>query len=202
MGMRLTRSTVILVLTLMVVIAEYVYLAYLRGLLNLREAVTLVVAELAVAAILFALSRIFGRDTDELPKKFALEKQKLEEIDRDGRNLHEAIKEWIQPLPVPWQIGGERLYLAERVPRYAQKVYDCLSRNYPEIWADLQKYRAKYGELTALKTGKIPEEFWESGADTATLRYDSVLARKNFNTAPIGRNANSTSSKNESGNSR
>lgn len=163
MDMRLTRSAVILVAGTVLATAEWAYIAYLRGLLNLRDVVTIVVAELAVAAILFAFSRIFGREPnpDELARKFAVEKQKLEEIDRDRKAIYEAIKEWIQPPDTRLQIVGgqqEPLYLAERIPRYTQKIDDCLNRNYPQIWADLQRFRSKYAELMALKLN-IPAEF-------------------------------------------
>jgi hypothetical protein len=162
MGMRLTRSTVILVALAVVAITEWAYIAYLRGLLNLRDVVTIVVAELIVAAILFAFSRIFGREPnpDELARKLAVEKQKLEEIDRDRKAIYDAIKEWVQPPETRRLITGQQepLYLAERHLERAQKIDDCLSRNYPEIWADLQEFRDKYAELMAL-AANIPDEF-------------------------------------------
>jgi HEPN domain-containing protein len=162
MDMRLTRSAIILVAGAIVAIPEWAYIAYLRGLLNLRDAVTVIVAELAVAAILFAFSRIFGRESnpDELARKFAVEKQKLEEIDRNRKVVYEAIKEWIQPSQTQWQIRGQQepLYLAEKPSKCAQKIDDCLSRNYSSIWVELQEFRIKYAELMALKLN-IPAEF-------------------------------------------
>jgi hypothetical protein len=116
---------------------------------------------------------------EELAKKFAEEKQKLEEIDRDRRTIYDAIREWVQPPQVRWQIGKqeEPLYLGERVPRHAQKIDDCLTRNYPEIWVDLQRFRSKYTELMDLETN-IPDEFREEINGVTNLRLDLLDARK------------------------
>jgi hypothetical protein len=116
---------------------------------------------------------------DELARKFAVEKQKLEEIDRDRKTIYDAIKEWIQPPETRWQIGAQQepLYLGERVPRHTQKIDDCLSRNYPEIWADLQEFRSKYTELTSLDT-TIPEEFRERINGVENVKLYLLDARK------------------------
>jgi hypothetical protein len=142
-------------------------------------AVTLIVVEVPIELVLaWLISRVLERP-DELARRFAEEKQKLEEIDRDRRTIYEAIKEWIQPPQIPWQITGQREppYLGEKLPKYAQKIDDCLSRNYPQIWADLQKFRKKYAELMALRIS-IPEEFWEEINGVRTLHLRLLEARE------------------------
>jgi hypothetical protein len=42
----------------------------------------------------------------------------------------------------------------------------------------MQEFRSKYGELMAMKAGKIPEEFWEEIDGQRTLHYPLLLARE------------------------
>lgn len=121
-----------------------------------------------------------GDKDKQLAREFAREKQKLEEVDRDRKDIYEAIKEWIQPPDTRLQIIGgqqEPLYLAERLPKRAQKIDACLSRNYPEIWADLQEFRSKYTELMSLDT-TIPEEFRERINGVENVKLYLLNARK------------------------
>jgi hypothetical protein len=178
--MRLRSLEAFLIILIVVASVEWTYLAYLRGMIDLQLAVTLIVVEAPTELFLaWVISRVLEKP-DELARKFAVEKQKLEEIDRDRRAIYEAIKEWIQPPPTRWQIGGQQepLYLGEKLPRYPQKIDGCLSRNYPLIWADLQEFRNKYAELMALRTS-IPEEFWEEINGVRTLHLRLLEAREN-----------------------
>ena len=135
-----------------------------------------------IAACLSALiiPRLIGDKDKQLARKFAEEKQKLEEIDRDRKAIYEAIKEWIQPPQTQWQIGGQQepLYLGEKLPRHAQRIDECLSRNYPQIWADLQEFRKKHAELTTLKAN-IPAEFLvQKDGEVTTFHVGAFEARK------------------------
>jgi hypothetical protein len=85
-------------------------------------------------------------------------KQELEEIDRRRRATYDAIIEWIQPPQPPWQLTGQKEeppFLGEKPPKYASRIDDSLSRNYPQIWADLQEFRKKYAEWKALSIGEF-----------------------------------------------
>ena len=161
--MRLTRLDIVLIVLTIVAIAAWAFVAYSLGLLNLRDTVTIILSELVVAAKL-ALSRILGRepDTNELARRIAEEKQKLEEIDRNRKAIYEAIKEWVQPSPTRWQMGGQQepLYLAEKHPALAVKIDECLNLNYHPIWIDLQEFKRIYADLVALREHP-PEEFYE-----------------------------------------
>jgi hypothetical protein len=125
------------------------------------------------------IPRLIGDKDKQLAKEFAKEKQKLEEIDRDRRTIYEAIKEWIQPPEIPWQIRSQQEppWLGEKLPKYAQKIDDCLSRNYPSIWADLQEFRSRYTELMSLDT-TIPEEFLERIDGVENVKLYLLDARK------------------------
>jgi hypothetical protein len=177
--MRLRSLEAVLIVLIVVASVEWTYLAYLRGMIDPQLAVTLIVVEAPTElALAWLISKVLEKP-DELARKFAEEKQKLEEIDRDRRAIYEAIKEWIQPPQTRWQIGGQQepLYLGEKIPKHAQKIDDCLSRNYHPIWADLQEFRNKYAELMALRIS-IPEEFWEEINGVRTLHLRLVEARE------------------------
>lgn len=170
---------VFLIVGIIAVSVEWTYLAYLRGMIDTQLAVTLIVVEVPTELVLaWLISKVLERP-DELARKFAIEKQKLEEIDRERRAIYEAIKEWIQPPPIPWQIGGQReqLYLGAKLPKYPQRIDDCLSRNYPAIWDDLQEFRNKYAQLVSLDT-TIPEEFRERTDEGEIVKLYLLDARK------------------------
>jgi hypothetical protein len=107
--------------------------------------------------------------------------RKPEEQGNQRKNdIWEAIAEWIEPPPNPFQIRGaeESLFLGEKVPRLVKEIDDCLSKHYPTIWADMQEFRRKYGQLMDMKAGKIPDEFWENIDGRMTLHYNLFLARE------------------------
>ena len=177
--MRLRSLEAFLIVLVVVASVEWTYLAYLRGMIDPQLAVTLIVVEAPTElALAWLISKVLEKP-DELARKFAVEKQKLEEIDRDRQAIYEAIKEWIQPPQIPWQIRSQQEppYLGEKFPKYAQKIDGCLSRNYPTIWVDLQKFRNRYAELMALEI-TIPDEFWEEINGVRTLHMTLLEARK------------------------
>jgi hypothetical protein len=124
---------------------------------------------------------------DEPPERFvqigraeAERKQELEEIDRRRRDIYNAIKEWVQPPETRWQIGGQQepLYLAERHPKYTQKIDACLSQNYHQIWADWQEFKRVYGDLMAIRENP-PEECYERIDGKLTFYTRRLEAREN-----------------------
>jgi hypothetical protein len=130
-------------------------------------------------ALAWLISKVLEKP-DELARKTAVEKQRLEESNRRRTDIWKAIEEWVRPPQAQFQIGGQQepLFLGERHPRLATEIDSCLSQHYPSIWARLQEFRAKYAELMAMKAGKIPEEFWEKSTNETTLHYGLLLARE------------------------
>jgi hypothetical protein len=91
--MRLRSLEAVLIVLIVVASVEWTYLAYLRGMIDAQLAVTLVVVEAPTElALAWLISRVLEKP-DELARKFAVEKQKLEEIDRHRKDIYEAIIE-------------------------------------------------------------------------------------------------------------
>jgi len=172
--MRLTILNKTVVVLIIIASVVWTFVAYSRGMIALPLAVTLIVVEAPTELVLaWLISRVL-ENPDELARKTAEEKQRLEEIDFRRKSIWEAIKEWVE-LSSTQQ---DTFSLAETPPKLAVEVEECLSQNYPSIWADRQEFRSKCGELKDMKEGKIPEEFWEEIDGRRTLHYDLVLARE------------------------
>jgi hypothetical protein len=57
-----------------------------------------------------------------------------------------AIKTWVE-LPITrFHDKQDVLPLAEKPPKLAREIGECLSRNYPSLWSTLQKLRREYRE--------------------------------------------------------
>jgi hypothetical protein len=64
-----------------------------------------------------------------------------------GRDaIWNAIKTWVE-LPITrFHDKQDVLLLAEKPPRLAMEIGECLSRSYPSLWSTLQKLRQEYRE--------------------------------------------------------
>jgi hypothetical protein len=92
-GMRLARSDIVLIFLAILASVEWTSIAYSLGLLNMRDVVTIIVGELVVAAIIVTITRILGQkpEPDELARRMAEEKQRLEEKREDEREKHRKL---------------------------------------------------------------------------------------------------------------
>jgi hypothetical protein len=135
--MRLARSNIVLVGMAIVAIAAYAFFAYSQALLNLRDAVTIIVAELIVAAILFAVSRMFRRepDTDELARKFAEEKQKLEDEAKTRDEKQRSRKEHYEDLYMVFESWSKLDDI--RTGMTPQGTWDPTTATYLSAWSRL-----------------------------------------------------------------
>jgi len=158
--------------------------------LTLPNATTLfwiVSVPLGVVGIILALlavlhtgqrSKVLERP-EELVRKYLSEFVFLSSNDHRRKAIWEAIKEWVEPPSNKLPSQQDPLPLAGKPPKLAAEIEECLSRNYPSIWADVEELKRKHAELMAIKDGKIPDEFWEGRAnEVPTLRLDLVLARE------------------------
>jgi hypothetical protein len=95
---------------------------------------------------------------------------------RRKKDVWDAIKEWVELTKSHGQ--QDAFPLAEKPPTLAMEIVECLSRNYPSIWADMQQFRSKYDELMAIKAGNVPEELFEKTDGRNTLNLDLLRARE------------------------
>jgi len=92
MGMRLTILNKIIVVLIIIASVVWTYVAYSRGMIDPQLTVTLIVVEVpSELGLAWLISKVLERP-EELARKFAEEKQKLEEIDRDRRAIYDAIQ--------------------------------------------------------------------------------------------------------------
>lgn len=103
------------------------------------------VAGIVACLTALVIPRLTGDKSEEhLARKFAEEKQKLEQVDLKRGRIWQAIKEWID-LPITrFRDQKDTLPLGEKPPESAVEIEDCLRQNYPSLWADLQKFRQEY----------------------------------------------------------
>jgi hypothetical protein len=60
------------------------------------------------------------------------------------QDVWKAIKTWVELPIVEFDDKRDELPLAESPPELATAIEECLSRRYPSLWADLQKFRQEY----------------------------------------------------------
>ncbi len=117
----------------------------------------------AAATIIAAVIGILGKS------RFDTRRQRKKDI-------WDAIKEWVE---LTISHGQQDAFpLAEKPPTLATEIEECLSRNYPSIWADVQQFRNKYDELMTIKAGNVPEELFEKIDGRTTLNLDLLQARE------------------------
>jgi len=67
--------------------------------------------------------------------------------DRKKEKIWKAIEEWVN-LPIArFRYRDDTLPLAEKPPKLAYEIEECLRQKYPSLWNDLQKLRQEYHEL-------------------------------------------------------
>ena len=94
------------------------------------------------------------------------------------RDIWEAIKEWVELPSTGFRGQPDPLPLAEKPPKLALEIEDCLNRNYPSIWANMREFKRVHADLVAIRKNP-PEEFWEKIDGRMTLHYHLLLAREN-----------------------
>jgi hypothetical protein len=135
----------------------------LLGLLpNLAGTIQIIIISLVPTMIVSGGSLIWlGRKPDE------------QELSRK-RDIHAAIKEWVESSPNV----ANPYPLAARPPELGVEIENCLSKKYPSIWGDVQKLRGKRSELLLIESGSFPDEFWENVNGREILHMDAIEGRK------------------------
>lgn len=143
--------------------------SFMRVLPNLTETIGQVIIAVIPAMIVGGASLIwFGRKPDE------------QELSRK-RDIHAAIKKWVELPTVKFRDRRDVLPLAEEPPELAVEIEQCLNRKYQStIYASLQKFRQEYHEwkdtdssvrFTKVENGKTIIDYRN------VLRYDDSTCR-------------------------
>jgi len=90
------------------------------------------------------------------------------------KSVYDTIKEWVEP-SIQMNVTEGYYPLAHDPPKLASEIRNCLSRNYPSIWKDLQVFRSKYAEWT---TSEVPKDLIETVEGVSTVNLSRVEARK------------------------
>jgi hypothetical protein len=110
-------------------------IAFLAGVLpDLNATIGQIIISVVPAMIVGGASLIwFGRkpDAQELSRK---------------QDIHGAIKKWVELPVAAFDYKSGTLPLAEKPPELAAEIEECLSRKYPSIHTNLQKFRQDYRE--------------------------------------------------------
>ena len=89
------------------------------------------------------------------------------------KDIYNAIKEWVEP-PVQFNLTEECYHLTYDPPKLASEIRDCLSRNYPSIWNNLQELRRKHEEWV---NPEVPRGSIEKVGEVSIVSRD-WMARK------------------------
>jgi len=87
-------------------------------------------------------------------------RQELSEQElRRKREIYDAIKEWVESPIFRFQDQRDTLPLAEKPPRLASAIEECLRQNYSTIWSSLQRLREKYHEYKNANISEIATRY-------------------------------------------
>lgn len=94
-----------------------------------------------------------------------------QQADLRKKEVWNAFQKWVQVPIVRFRDQQDMLPLAEKPPDLAFELEECLKRNYPSVWADLQKLRQQYH---AWKNENVSDRFTRTVNGVTTVYIDAV----------------------------